>query len=93
MSISDKTEAFANEVHAALQAAGIRSTLNVDSEKIGAKIRLAQLDKVPYMLVVGQKEAEVRQVSVRHSKRGDLGAKGLEEFVSEVSAEIAGRNL
>lgn len=93
LSISDKTEAFANEVHAALQAAGIRSTLNVDSEKIGAKIRLAQLDKVPYMLVVGQKEAEVRQVSVRHSKRGDLGAKGLEEFVSEVSAEIAGRNL
>ena len=93
LSISDKTEAFANEVHAALQAAGIRSTLNVDSEKIGAKIRLAQLDKVPYMLVVGQKEAEVRQVSVRHSKRGDLGAKSLEDFVSEVSAEIAARNL
>ncbi|MEI6535172.1 MAG: threonine--tRNA ligase [Verrucomicrobiaceae bacterium] len=93
LSISDKTEEFATEVHAALHAAGIRTSLNLDSEKIGAKIRLAQLDKVPYMLVVGQKEAELRQVSVRHAKRGDLGAKGLDEFVSEVTAEVTARAL
>lgn len=93
LSISDKTEAFATEVHEALKAAGLRTTLNLDSEKIGAKIRLAQLDKVPYMLVVGQKEAELRQVSVRHAKRGDLGVKALEEFVSELNAEVVEKRL
>ena len=62
-------------------------------EKVGAKIRLAQLDRVPYMLLIGAKEQESNQVSVRHRDRGDEGAVGVDEFRDKVVAEIRSRNL
>ena len=58
------------------------------SEKVNLKIRDAQVQKVPYMLVIGGREAEAGQVAVRHRKRGDLGAIPLDEFVLAISAEI-----
>ena len=70
-------------------AAGIRVTTDLRNEKIGYKIREAQLEKIPYMLVVGDKEAESGTVSVRSRKEGDLGAMKLEDFLSRALKEIA----
>jgi threonyl-tRNA synthetase len=86
-------EAFAAEALQTLRAAGLRVTLNNDADKIGAKIRTAQLDKVPYMLVIGEKEAAVTSVAVRHSKKGDLGVKTLAEFVTDITTEVKERSL
>ncbi|MEM6911349.1 MAG: threonine--tRNA ligase [Verrucomicrobiota bacterium] len=91
--ISDKTLDFAQEAEAALKDAGVRVTLDSAAEKIGAKIRLAQLDRVPYMLIIGPKEAEANSVSIRHSRRGDEGAKPLSEFVDQVLMEVTERTL
>jgi threonyl-tRNA synthetase len=63
------------------------------SDKIGAKIRNARLERVPYMLVIGQREAEEGTVSVRHRDKDDLGAKPLEAFISELTTEIQSRSL
>ncbi len=93
LTISEKVDAFANEVFEQLKAAGLRVTLNDDADKIGAKIRLAQLDKVPYMLVLGEKEAAAQSVAVRHSKKGDLGVKPVAQFLEEITAEVRGRSL
>ena len=72
---------------------GLRATLDVEGEKIGAKIRLAQLAKVPYMLVIGAKEEESKQVTVRHRNRGDLGSVELSSFLEQVEKEIRERSL
>lgn len=93
LTISEKTEAFGQEVLALLRAAGLRVTLNNEADKIGAKIRNAQLDKVPYMLVLGEKEAATRSVAVRHSKRGDLGVQPVEDFVQALTEEVRTRSL
>ncbi|MFZ4764174.1 MAG: threonine--tRNA ligase [Roseimicrobium sp.] len=93
LTVSEKSDAFAKEAFASLQALGIRSTFDDSSDKIGAKIRLAQLDRVPYMLVIGEKEAAAQSVAVRHAKKGDLGVKPLTEFVAELSAEVRERRL
>ena len=87
--ISDKYEAYAARVMNALEDAGLRAEADLRSEKIGYKIRSAQMEKVPYMLVVGQKEEEAGLVSVRSRFAGDEGQKGLEEFISEIKKEIA----
>ena len=76
-----------------LKAAGIRASLDDASEKIGAKIRSAQLEKIPYMLVIGAREAEEGTVSVRHRDLDDLGALPLETFLSNITAEIQTRSL
>jgi len=93
LTISEKVDAFAEEIFAQLKAAGLRVTLNKDADKIGAKIRNAQLDKVPYMLVLGEKEAAAGGVSVRHAKRGDLGVKPIADFLTEVMEEVKERRL
>ncbi len=93
LTISEKVDEFANDVYAQLKAAGLRVTLNNDADKIGAKIRNAQLDKVPYMLVLGEKEAAAGGVAVRHAKRGDLGVKPIADFLAEVTAEVKERRL
>ena len=93
LTISEKADAFAEETFAQLKAAGLRVTLNNDADKIGAKIRNAQLDKIPYMLVVGEKEAAVQSVAVRHAKRGDLGVKPIADFIAEVIEEVKERKL
>jgi threonyl-tRNA synthetase len=91
--ITDKQTAYAREVGAKLGAAGVRFTVDDRSEKVNAKIREAQLQKIPYMLVVGGREAEAGQVAVRHRRRGDLGASDTGEFVAKISAEIAAKSL
>ena len=86
--ISDKYEDYANEVSKKLKAAGIRNTVDARSEKIGFKIREARLDRLPYMLVVGQKEQEEGLVSVRSRFKGDEGAQQLDRFISDILVEI-----
>lgn len=93
LTISEKTDAFAAEIFAQLKEAGLRVTLDNDADKIGAKIRKAQLDKIPYMLVLGEKEAAANSVAIRHSKRGDLGVKSVAEFLTDVTAEVKERKL
>ncbi len=86
--ISDKFSQYADAVAEKLGDAGIRVEVDTRSEKIGYKIRSAQMEKIPYMLVVGQKEAEEGVVSVRSRFAGDEGQKGLEEFMAAIQEEI-----
>jgi threonyl-tRNA synthetase len=81
--ITDKQLDYARSVVERLRSAGLRVELDARSEKINLKIREAQLQKIPYMLVVGAREAEAGNVAVRHRKDGDLGARPLEEFLAE----------
>jgi threonyl-tRNA synthetase len=91
--ITDRINDYAVSVVAGLKAAGFRVEADVRSEKIGAKIRNAQLQKVPYMLVLGDQELENNNVAVRHRKNGDLGAMSLEEFKEKITAEKLSRSL
>ena len=91
--ISDKFEAYAKQVEETLDAAGIRAEIDLRSEKIGYKIREAQLQKIPYMLVVGQKEEEAGLVSVRSRFAGDEGQKTLADFLSDIQEEIREKTI
>jgi len=91
--ISDKVLDYGHALLAQLKAAGVRSSLDEHSDKLGAKIRRAELDKIPYTLVLGAKEAEAQTVSVRSRARGDEGVKPFAEFVESVLAEIKTRAL
>ena len=86
--ISDRFEAYAKEVTEALEEAGIRAEADLRSEKIGYKIRSAQLEKVPFMLIVGEKEEADKLVAVRSRYAGDEGQKTLPEFIEEIRSEI-----
>lgn len=86
--ISDKFMDYSNEVAAALKAADIRAEVDDRSEKIGKKIREAELMKVPYMLIIGEKEMNEKQVSVRIHKEGDKGAVALADFVSDIQNAV-----
>ena len=86
--ISEKFLDYGQKVKEELDAAGIRSELDVRSEKIGYKIREAQSQKIPYMLVVGAKEEEQGLVAVRTRQGGDQGQKTLGEFITEIKEEI-----
>jgi threonyl-tRNA synthetase len=72
---------------------GIRVHLDDRNEKLPAKIRDAQLQKIPYMLVLGPKEAEAGTASVRHRSKGDLGPKPLEQLVADLQSEAQSREL
>ncbi len=87
--ISDKFAAYGQKVLAAAQQAGFRATIDQTGERINAKVKLAQEDKVPYMLVVGGKDEAAGQVSVRCRSRGDLGALALADFVAQARQEAA----
>src|SRR5580658_9648015 len=87
--LSEKFAVYANNVAAEIRAAGFRVHLDDRNEKLQAKIRDAQMQKIPYMLIVGGKEAEAGTVSVRHRSKGDLGPRPLDDFVRELQAEIA----
>lgn len=91
--ISDKHIGYGAQVMARLKEAGIRCELDERPEKIGYKIREARNERVPYMLVVGQKEEENGLVSVRSRFAGDEGQKELELFISELSEEISRRQM
>lgn len=91
--ISDKYAEYASKVYETLNAAGIRAEMDTRSEKIGYKIREAQTHKIPYMLVVGQKEEEENTVSVRSRFAGDEGASSLDGFIEKLQKEIASKEM
>lgn len=86
--ISERQHAYAQQVFEKLQEAGIRAELDSRSEKVGYKIRDGQLQKIPYLLIVGDKEVEQEAVAVRHRKQGDLGTESLADFITRVTQEI-----
>ena len=86
--ITDRTAQYADEVKALLEKAGFRVEVDHRNEKIGKKIREAQLKKVPYMLVLGDKESEAATVAVRNRAGGDQGAMSLDEFINILREEV-----
>jgi len=91
--ISEKTLEAAEATVAQLADAGIRVTIDRSNDKIGAKIRLARLDRVPYMLVLGAREVEEGTVSIRHRDNEDLTSKSLPDFLAAIKEEIRSRSL
>lgn len=91
--ISEKYENYAKEVEQELKKNGILATVDNRSEKIGFKIREARLAKLPYMLIVGQKEEEEKNVSVRSRFAGDEGSKPLGEFIDQICKEIRTKEI
>ena len=89
--ITDRSAEWAKEVLAKLEQSGVRAEIDLRNEKIGYKIREAQMQKIPYMLVVGDKEAESGSVAVRTRTGEDLGAMPLDEFLAKVGKEIRER--
>ena len=88
MTITERGDEWAKEVERELFSRGIRTELDLRNEKIGFKIRQAQAEKVPYMLVVGDKEAEEKAVAVRNRKEGDLGTMPLSDLSAKLEEEI-----
>jgi threonyl-tRNA synthetase len=93
LTVSDKSEAYGREVLEKLRAAGLRVEGDFRSEKLGAKIRDAQLELIPYMLVVGPRDAEQGTVSVRDRAEGDLGAMSLDDCLARLSSEVAEKKV
>jgi threonyl-tRNA synthetase len=91
--IIDKQHGYAKEVRDKLQSYGLRVETDLRNEKIGYKIREAQMEKVPYMLVIGDKEMENGQVAVRSRKEGDLGPMSLDKFIEKITEEVRNRVL
>ncbi len=87
--IADRHIDYVRQIQEKLEEAGIRCELDDRSEKIGFKIRSAQLEKIPYMLVVGDKDIEAGTVAVRSRKNGDEGASTIEEFIERIQKEVA----
>jgi threonyl-tRNA synthetase len=92
MPITDRSRDYAEQVAAKMSDAGLRIETDFRSEKIGYKIREAQLQKIPYMLVLGDKEAETGTVTVRKRSGGDQGAMDLDEFIAALKEEQASRS-
>ena len=88
LAVADRHLDYAYEIKNKLEAEGFRVEVDSRSEKIGYKIREAQLEKVPYMFIVGDKDIEAGTVSVRHRKEGDLGAMQLSDFIALAKEEI-----
>ncbi|MCM8899877.1 threonine--tRNA ligase [Caldicoprobacter algeriensis] len=93
LTITDRTNAYAEEVAQKLRDADIRVEADLRNEKIGYKVREAQLEKIPYMLVLGDKEQENGTVAVRARGKGDLGAMSLDEFMNMILEEIRTKSI
>jgi threonyl-tRNA synthetase len=91
--VSGKFADYADKVAKHLKDAGFRVHHDDRNEKLQAKIRDAQMQKIPYMLIIGGKEAEAGTVSVRHRTKGDLGPRPLEQFSSDLRQEIDTRAI
>ena len=89
--ITAQQQAYAGEVLSRLKTAGLRATVDDRREKVGAKIRDATMEKVPYRLVLGAREASSGDVSVRERMEGDLGISSVDEFIARVTEEVANR--
>ena len=87
--ISDKFNDYANSVYKELKNNNIRVELDSRSEKMGAKIRNAEINKIPIMLILGEKEQKDNSISIRRKFSGDNGAMKLEEFISQIKSEIS----
>ena len=88
--LADRHNDYADEVAAVLRAAGLRVQVDDRTESVGRKIREAELQKVPYMLVVGDREADDRAVALRRHGEGDLGTLPLDEAVARIAGEVGG---
>lgn len=88
LTVSDKSEAYGQQVHDQMRAAGLRVKGDFRSEKLGAKIREGQIDLIPYMLIVGPRDAENGTVSIRDRVAGDLGAMPLAEAITKFQQEV-----
>ena len=91
--VSEKVADYARKIVAEMTAKGIRATADLSPEKLGAKIRLAQLEKVPYMIVVGPKEEAANQLSIRSRQHGDEGVLAADAFIQRLESEIRDRTL
>jgi threonyl-tRNA synthetase len=91
--ISEKFIEFAESIVHELSNSGIRVSADLSSEKIGAKIRLAQVEKVPYMLIIGARELASKQVSIRSRKSGEEGTIPIDDFQRRIQIEIKSREL
>ena len=91
--VADRHLDYVNEIKKVLEANGMRVEVDSRSEKIGYKIREAQLEKVPYMFIIGDKDIEANTVSVRHRKDGDLGAMKLDDFIAMAVEEIETKTI
>src|SRR5579859_2567514 len=91
--LSEKFAEYGKKVTAALKDAGFRAHLDDRNEKLQAKIRDAQMQKIPYMLIIGGKETEAGTVSVRHRAKGDLGPRPLDQFIADLRAEVESRTI
>jgi threonyl-tRNA synthetase len=91
--ISEKTMEYSESVMKKLQEKGIRVELNHDADSLGKKIRNAEASKVPYMLIIGEKEAEAKQISVRQRGQKDLGTMALNDFAERVKKEVEEKSL
>ena len=91
--ISEKTLDYGRELLGLLKAAGIRATLDEHNDKLGAKVRRSEIEKIPYTLVLGGKEAEARSVSVRSRSKGDEGVLAFDQFLPRIQEEIRSRAL
>ncbi len=89
--IADRHNEYASKVLADLRAAGVRAEVDTRSERMNAKVRDAQLQKIPYMLVVGEREAQENMVAVRLRSGKDLGAMPLETFIARMKSEAESR--
>jgi threonyl-tRNA synthetase len=89
--ITDRINDYADSIASELRKSGFRVESNTKSDKIGAKIRDAQMQKIPYMLILGDQELENGQVAVRERKQGDVGAMSLDEFKEKITAERSSR--
>ena len=88
MPITDNQHDYAYKVKEKLQVKGIRVEVDDRNEKTGYKIREAQLQKIPYMLIVGEKEVEGNTVSIRSREEGDIGVKVVDDFVEEILEKV-----
>jgi len=89
--ITDRVHDYARQIQARAQELGLRTELDLRNEKVNAKIRDAQLQKIPYMVVLGDREAASGEVSVRHRHQGDLGVQSLDSFFEKITDEIRRR--
>jgi threonyl-tRNA synthetase len=93
LSISEKTNPYAEQIVAQLKNANLRVEANLGAEKIGAKIRQSTMDKIPYMLVLGEKEMQGNLVAVRHRTAGDQGVIPLAEFEERMRQEVSSKSI
>jgi threonyl-tRNA synthetase len=90
--IGERQEAYAQEVFEEIRNKGIRVELDQSGESLGKKIRNAKLEKIPYTLVIGDKEVEAKTVTIEHREKGNIGAQSVADLISTLSVDIANKS-